>query len=145
MAILITDQEGNFVPQILDANSLQFTEIKGESNSQYVMIYSTKPKNLVLQNSASSIGNGTDFIIDGYGLAKLQVTGTFVGEIMITGSVDGTNFVLFNTTKSDGTSVSTITTSGIYTLDCKGLYKIRAQITSYTSGNITVTGKAVAL
>ena len=145
MAVLITDEESNFVPQILDANSLQYTEIKGELNSQYVMIYSAKPKNLVLQTSATGIGNGTDFIVDGYSLVKLQVTGTFVGIVTVKGSVDGTNVEIFNMVKNDGTSVSAITTPGIYALDCRGLYKVRAQITAYTSGNITVTGKAVAL
>ena len=145
MAVLITDEEGNFVPQILDANSLQYTEIKGENNTEYIMIYSAKPKNLVLQNSASSIGNGTDFIVDGYGIAKLQVTGTFVGEITVKGSVDGTNFVVIKVIKDDNTILSSITSSGIYEVNCKCLYKIRAEITSYTSGNITVTGKALAL
>jgi len=145
LAVLITDQDGNFVPQILDANSLQYTEIKGESNSQYVMIHSAKPKNLILQDSASAIGNGVDFTVDGYGTVKLQVTGTFVGEITVKGSVDGANFVPIKVTKDDNNILSLITSPGIYKVNCNCLLKIRAEITSYTSGNITVLGKAMAL
>ena len=145
MAALITDEEGNFVPQILDANSLQYTEIKGENNSQYVMTYAVKPKNLILHNSSTSIGNGTDFTVDGYGIVRLQVTGIFVGTITVKGSVDGTNFVAIKTIKEDSSNLSSITTQGIYEVNCNGLLKIRAQITAYTSGNITVLGKTMAL
>lgn len=106
----------------------------------------TIPASATLQNAVSATGNGTDMTVDGYGVAKLQITGTFVATITFYGSVDGTNFSAIPAKEeSDGTTVYTTTTTGIYEINCSGLQKIRAVVTWTSGTSITIVGRAVAL
>lgn len=98
-----------------------------------------------LQNAATATDVGTAMNVDGYGVATLQITGSFTATIQFEGSVDGQNFVPITAhNRNDGTTSLTATAPGIYEIDCRGLQLIRANITSYTSGSITVTGRAEA-
>ena len=106
-------------------------------------LFANKAATATLQNAAVANGNGTDFVVDGYGVANLQITGTFEATVTFRGSVDGTNFVpIFGRNRNTGQSASTTTAAGIYGVDCRGLQKIRAVISGYVSGDITVSGRA---
>lgn len=96
-----------------------------------------------LQNAVSSTGDGTSFTVDGYGVAKLQITGTFTATVTFYGSVDGTNFSAIPARKeSDGTTVYTTASTGIYEINCRGLQKIRAAVTWTSGTSITIVGRA---
>jgi hypothetical protein len=96
-----------------------------------------------LQGAATATGNGTPLSTDGYGVALLQITGTFVGTIVFEGSVDNTNFVaLFGRNRNTNVSAASATAPGIFELDVRGLQTLRARISAYTSGSITVAGRA---
>jgi hypothetical protein len=96
-----------------------------------------------LQSAATATGNGTSLGTDGYGVALLQITGTFVGTVVFEGSVDGTNFVaLFGRNRNTDVSAASATAPGIFELDVRGLQTLRARISAYTSGSITVVGRA---
>lgn len=93
-----------------------------------------EPKEAVLQNAATSNGNGTVLDLDsGYGTLAIQVTGTFSATINFEVSLNGADYVPIKTT----------TVTGVYEIPVAGVYKFRARISGYASGSVTV--KAVAL
>jgi hypothetical protein len=103
---------------------------------------------VVMQNAAAATGNGTVLPMDGAKAAMLQVTGTFVGTITFEATVDGSNWVTYalsDLSTAARTHATTQTTTGIYVADDgAGLAAIRARISAYTSGAITVVGNATA-
>jgi len=105
--------------------------------------WANKPVTATMQNAATGTGNGTDLDVAGYGVALLHVTGTFEATITVRGSVDGINF--FDCPCEEiitGVRSTTITVPGVYRVNCLGLQKLRAAITSYTFGSVTVYGSA---
>ena len=103
-----------------------------------------------MQNAAGETGNGTAIETTGAttgGLKTLtmQVTGTFVGTVTFEGTVDATNWVsLLCTSVTAGSTATTATAPGVVRVDCSGLTQVRARVSAYTSGSITVIGLAVA-
>jgi len=96
-----------------------------------------------LQSAVSATGNGTDFTVDGYGVATLQITGTFVATATFWGSVDGTNFINIPAqNRNTGERALTTTTTGLYEIDCRGLQKIRASVTWTSGTSVTIVGRA---
>jgi hypothetical protein len=99
-----------------------------------------------LQSAAVATGTGTVFNIDGYSSVILTVSGTFVGTILFEGTENGTIYSSLSALQLGTTNVgSTTTTTGLFEITVSGLVNIRANITAYTSGSITVTGHAVAV
>ncbi len=69
----------------------------------------------------------------------LQVNGTFSGTLTFEGTSDGTNWFSVSMAKlSAGTSSTTTTTTGQFSLVNSGLTGIRARMTSYASGTASV-------
>lgn len=102
-------------------------------------------KALTLQDAAAATGNGTVFDISDLANVALQVSGTFVGTVTFEATVDGTNWVAVLMTKVDDASTSTTATAaGLYHLARPGLRQVRARVSAYTSGSITVKGFATA-
>lgn len=105
---------------------------------------------VVMQNAAAAEGNGTvlDVTTSAGGLCTLvcQVSGTFSGTITWEATVDGTNWVAtgFTAMSDESTVATTATAAGLFRKNVKGLMKVRARISTYASGNITVVGQAVA-
>jgi len=96
-----------------------------------------------LQNAVNASSSGTDFTVDGYGVATLQITGTFVATVTFYGSVDGVNFINISAqNRNTGERVLTTTTTGLYEIDCRGLQKIRASVTWTSGTSITIVGRA---
>lgn len=98
---------------------------------------------VTMQNAAVATGNGTVLTTTGYGTATLQVTGTFVGTITFEGTANGTDYVSVSANTLGATTIGTTTTgTGIFRIAVAGLTNIRARISAYTSGSITVLGRA---
>ena len=103
-----------------------------------------------MQNAAVATGNGT--AIETTGAANgacstlaMQVTGITSATITFEATIDGTNWVaVLATNITSGTAATTATANGVYRLDCSGLASVRARISAWTSGTITVTGVATA-
>lgn len=103
-----------------------------------------------MQNAATATGNGVVIVstesVDGaLRTVTMQVSGTFVGTVTFEGTVNGTDWLaLLCTNVTAGTTATTATAAAIMRLDCAGLAQVRARISAYTSGAITVIGMAVA-
>ena len=104
---------------------------------------------VVMQAAAVATGNGAVMPCtsgsDG-GLATLtcQVQGITIATITFEATVDGTNYVAIQFTNlTSGTAATTATADGIYRATVLGLLDVRARVSAWTSGTITVTGVAV--
>lgn len=77
-----------------------------------------------------------DYVTEGCTAIALQVSGTFVGTITFSVSVDGANFVTAQVLPVGAldTPVTTTTAGGIWVLNLLGIPIFRAKMTSYTSG-----------
>lgn len=101
-----------------------------------------------LQSAAAATGNGTAQTVTGYAQATLNVTGTFVGTVTFEGSPDsGTTYVavLAQQLGVTTTPATTTTGTGVFRISVDGLTNLRARVSAYTSGSITVTSNAVPL
>ena len=105
-------------------------------------LWANKPGTATMQNAATATGNGTALAVSGYGAACLQITGNFVGTVVFEGTADGVNYVTIPAMARGGSAVFSASAPGLYDVDCRGLVSIRARISSYTSGSITVVGVA---
>lgn len=105
------------------------------------------PAVVTMQNAATANGDGTSLDVSGYGLALLSITGTFGANVRFEGSIDDTNWALiYASSNSQGNSAPASGTSNAMDviLQCGGYKSVRARIESYTSGSITVKGRACA-
>ncbi len=111
-------------------------------------MYKYEPK---MQNAAVATGNGTplytaDAESGTYAVVALQVTGTFVGTVTFECTIDGANWVPLEM-KSIGASVTVATSAtapGIWVATVLGLSQVRARVSAYTSGSVTVQGRLSA-
>lgn len=99
-----------------------------------------------MQTAAVATGAGTSILMAGYNRAMFQVSGTFVGTITFEATVNGVDWVTYALTDISTTTRvhnTTQSTPGVFIADdASGLTAIRANITAYTSGSITVVGSA---
>ena len=94
---------------------------------------------LTLQSSAAATGNGYVFNCQGWQNVVMQITGTFVGTITFEGTTDGTNYVsVLGMAMDTGYVAYSATGAGLFYIPVSGLYQVRARISAYTSGSITV-------
>lgn len=78
--------------------------------------------------------------VDGCNAVTLDLRGTFSLTVELSGTVDGTNYILIPVKPFPGTSyVASIagTTAGVWRASCAGFRTIRARVTAYTSGSAT--------
>lgn len=98
---------------------------------------------VTLQNTAGAAGAGVVLPTNGYGVALLAISGVFVGTITFEGQgPDGAWYTISALQRGTGAISTTANAAGLYELNVRGLAAVRANITSYTSGNITVKGQA---
>lgn len=101
---------------------------------------------LVMQNAAVATGNGTAANCytesdGGYTTLTMQVQGITTATITFEATVDGTNWVAVQATNlNSGTAATTVTADGLVRLTVSGFKQVRARISAWTSGTITVTG-----
>lgn len=97
-----------------------------------------------LQSAAAATGNGTSMDVKGMGLVSIEITGTFVGTVTFEGTIDDASwFALGLKTAADGAAVTSAAAPGAWKLPSDGptLSQIRARVSAYTSGAITVKGR----
>jgi len=103
------------------------------------------PANLTMQNAVTANGNGTILNVNEFATAVLEVRGTFSATINFECSIDDTNWYSIVATKNDGTISSSCTTTGLYEIKVAVWKSIRARVSGYVSGNVTVVGKVSPL
>jgi len=97
-----------------------------------------------LQSGATATGNGTEMNVGGLPVVGLQVTGITTATITFEGTVDGSNWVAVRALNlGTGAVGTTATADGLYQVPVAGLDELRARISAYTTGTITVVGKGV--
>ena len=97
-----------------------------------------------LQSGATATGNGTAMDVGGLAVAGLQVTGITTATITFEGTVDGSNWVAVRALNlGTGAVGTTATADGVFEVPVAGLSQLRARISAYTTGTITVVGKGV--
>jgi len=100
---------------------------------------------VTLQNGVAIASNGTAITVNRYTSIALQVTITNTATVTFEGSTDGTTYASQTCTASDNTSgtlVTSTTTTGMYQCNIAGLSLFRARVSSFTSGTVTVFGRA---
>jgi hypothetical protein len=106
----------------------------------------TIPAAVVMQNAATGIGNGTTLPVTGYAVALLSVTASVAmsGGTAITfeASTDDTTWVSIaaHSIGINGALTPTTTTVGDYRIAVDGYKSLRARISTYSAGTITVRG-----
>lgn len=103
-----------------------------------------------LQAAASATGNGDILATGQMAAVTLQTSGTFVGTVTYEGANDRTNWVSLTCyTLDSNTSSTSTTTTGMVRCNVTGIAAVRARISAYTSGSITViangTSNAMAI
>lgn len=98
-----------------------------------------------MHSAAAATGNGSILPVDGAAAVGIQVKGaSFVGTITFEATVDGTNWVALPCTNiSNGAASSTTTADGVFVASVGGLRSVRARVSAYTSGTVSVGGMAV--
>lgn len=105
---------------------------------------------IIMQDGATATGVGTAIDCNSTEtgaktVVGMQVTGITTATITFQGTIDGTNWEAVQVTNlNDGSEGTTATADGLYRLTCIGLTQVRANITAWTTGTITVTGVACA-
>jgi hypothetical protein len=83
----------------------------------------------------------TPLNVSNYKNCSFQITGTFIGIISVTGSIDGVNFTPIKAIPlSGGQCASIMSTQGIWSMALAVEY-VKFSVTSYTSGTITLTAR----
>jgi hypothetical protein len=97
-----------------------------------------------MQNAAAATGNGTSLDLYGKATAILEITGSFSAAVTFEASVDGgSTWHVVNYSVLAGTGLPGITpttTTGLFAIPCAGIGLLRARISSYSTGNVTVKG-----
>jgi hypothetical protein len=97
----------------------------------------------VFQSAAAATATGAVFASGGYGSTMVQIYGITSATVTFKASVDGTNYVsVLATNITTGAIAATATANGIYFVPCAAYTDIECPITTYSSGTITVTGRA---
>lgn len=100
---------------------------------------------VTLHNAATATGNGTVVVVNRYTTISLQIDISNTATITFEASADGTTYATTTCTSvgsTSGTLVSTAAASGVYQCNIAGLKNFRARISSYSSGTVTVFGRA---
>lgn len=96
-----------------------------------------------LQSAAGATGNGDTLRLPGTGSVTFTVSGTFSATVTFEATADGTNYDTLNVVKMGTSTVTTTATAtGLYRANVASLLAVRARISAFTSGNVTVTAVA---
>lgn len=99
----------------------------------------------VLQNAAQATGNGVALNVSNVATVGFEITGTFVGTVTFEVSNDQNNWYPILVSQSGTSTIgNTATATGIYYAEVVSVTYVRARISAYTSGSITVTAVADA-
>ena len=95
-----------------------------------------------MQTAATATADGKSMSVDDKGAAGLTVTGTFTATVTFEGSADGgTTWTTLSCIRlSTVVSTTTTTTTGQFVCNVGGLSHLRARVSAYTNGSVTVVG-----
>lgn len=100
----------------------------------------------ILQSGATANGNGTSMDVSELATVIFDVQGTFSATINFEGTTDDTVWApILVTAMGAGTITATTTTTGLYRAVVTGLKSVRARISGYSSGSITVKARGTPL
>lgn len=92
-----------------------------------------------LQNAAVAVGNGSSVALNGMSSGNISVTGTFVGTVTFEAQNANGDWIPVLLQEAGSTRLSsTTTTTGTWRLPIGGYNALRARVSAYTSGSITV-------
>lgn len=125
----------------------------GADNPLPVIIAANQPAVPVNQSGVSASGALTalnaslPLVLDGASGFAVDLRGTFVGTVTFQATIDGTNwFSIVTLPAASGVNVaavSTATAPGAWVGPANGFLAVRAILTAYTSGSVTVTLRAI--
>lgn len=101
---------------------------------------------LEMHSAAVATGNGTaldctEAAEGAKAYAAIQIVGITTATITFEATIDGSNWVAIEFTNlNDAAAATTATADGIYRALVIGLLQVRARISAWTAGTITVTG-----
>ena len=103
------------------------------------------PNSTTMQSAAVANGNGTVLTVSNYGAALVNVNCSVACSGGTTVNFEGTDstgtfFSIAAYPVAGGASVTTATTTGQFLVPVTGLTSVRARISAYSAGTITVTG-----
>ena len=94
-----------------------------------------------LQTAAGATGNGVTMDVSDFRSVAVQLTGTFTATVTFETSVNGADWIATGLTPAAGGAVSsTAAAAGIWTLAVNGVNQLRARVSAFTSGTVTVVG-----
>lgn len=107
---------------------------------------------VIMQNAANANGNGIVLPTAGYGIAVLSIafsmSPAWSGTVNFEAQGPDNNWYPINGRMRGGSSTpsTTITSgTGLYSLNVRGVQAIRARVSGYSAGSVTITGQAQAL
>ena len=105
------------------------------------MPFTVSPK--VLQSAVVATGNGNTFSVAGFSKVGIQVVGISTATVTFECTIDGVNWVsLSGNNVATAAAITSLSADGIFTALVSGLYLIRARVSAWTAGTITVTAFA---
>ena len=101
------------------------------------------PAIATLQSAATANGDGSTLDISGYSSVSFVITGTFSATVNFEATGDDTNWVALQTVQIGTSTISTTSTStGTFSATIGSLKTVRARISGYASGSVTVIARA---
>ena len=98
-------------------------------------------KRVTMQSAAAATGNGTAVTVHDVTTLGMQVAGTFVGTVTFEITVNDSDWDSLQVeTVASGAVVTAATAPGIFRATVAGLSQVRARVSAWTSGTITVAG-----
>ena len=100
-------------------------------------------KRVTMQSAAAATGNGTAVTVHDVTTLGMQVAGTFVGTVTFETTIGDSDWGSLQVeTVASGAVVTAATAPGIFRATVAGLSQVRARVSAWTSGTITVTAFA---
>lgn len=100
---------------------------------------------VTMQDAAGATGDGVAVLTHGMNAFIAQVSGTLTNlEVTFEHTVDGTNYVaLIGINKATGAKASTATAAGVFIFNTSGSVSVRARVSTFVAGSVTVVGAAM--
>ena len=96
-----------------------------------------------MQLNAVATGDGTEIVTRGYATLVMSVTGTFVGTITFEARLGAADWTAVRVIpEATGTAATTTTVAGKFRYECAAINAVRARVSAWTSGSISVLGQA---
>jgi hypothetical protein len=118
------------------------------SDSQITYSGSISTQNLNPASGIATVGSSVAFPINGQGIAKIQISGTYTGVLSLQATVDGVNWVTNGSIQavrslSGGSLSATILTgsTGIFEIEVSGYTQVRVSALAAVTGTAVVTAK----